>query len=170
MSNLIGIVTYSGFGKSTSIGKNEEIGIEGLNPKETVLFNVKGKSLPFRGWKKQYNGKISEGGNYAEIADSKTVNEIIGFIGEKRTDIHNVVIDDFQYLLAEQYMADALKSGFEKFSKLGKNIYDLLTTCGKLRSDINVFILTHSEEVKHGGQETYKIKTIGEQSCLYSLN
>lgn len=94
MANLVGIVTISGFGKSTSIGENKELEIEGLNPKETVIFNVKAKPLPFRGWKNFYKGKISEGGNYAEVADAKIINEIIQYISANRQDIHNIVIDD----------------------------------------------------------------------------
>lgn len=67
----------------------------------------------------------------------------------------------FQYLFSEQFMADALKTGFEKYSRLGKMIYDLLTTCARVREDITVLVLTHSEETKHGGVDSYKIKTIG---------
>lgn len=161
MANLVGIVTPSGFGKSTSIGKNEELGIAGLDPTETAIINVKSKPLPFRGWKNQYKGKISEKGNYAEIADTREVMNAVTYISSNRPDIKVVVIDDFQYLMAEQFMADALKSGFEKFSKLGKYIYDLLTTCSKVREDLTIIVLAHSEETKHGSTESYKLKTIG---------
>ena len=58
----IAIVGKSGTGKSTSYGQFPELGIKGLDPKETVIINVAGKDLPFRGWKKLYSGKITEGG------------------------------------------------------------------------------------------------------------
>ena len=48
----IAIVGKSGTGKSTSYGQFPDLGILGLNPKETVIINVAGKDLPFRGWEK----------------------------------------------------------------------------------------------------------------------
>lgn len=161
MATSIAIVTKSGFGKSTSIGKNEELGIEGLNPQETVIINVKGKPLPFRGWKKQYKGPISQGGNYVELADSKEIINIITYINTSRLEIKNIILDDFQYVMSEQFMNDALKTGYTKYSVLGKNIYDLLSAGNSCRENINFIVLTHSDEVKHGTEETYKIKTIG---------
>ena len=41
----IAIVGKSGTGKSTSYGQFPELGIKGLNPKETVSINVAGKDL-----------------------------------------------------------------------------------------------------------------------------
>ena len=46
--SAIAIVGPSGEGKSTSYGQVPELGIKGLNPKETVVINVAGKDLPFR--------------------------------------------------------------------------------------------------------------------------
>ena len=39
----IAVVGKSGTGKSTSYGQFPELGIKGLNPKETVVINVRGK-------------------------------------------------------------------------------------------------------------------------------
>lgn len=44
----IAIVGQSGEGKSTSYGQVPELGIKGLNPKETLVVNVAGKDLPFK--------------------------------------------------------------------------------------------------------------------------
>lgn len=161
MANGIAVVTVSGFGKSSSLGASQELGIKGLNPKETVIINVKGKPLPFRGWAKMYVPPISSGGNYYAGTDYVAIANILDHINVERHDIKNVVIDDFQYLLAEQFMQDALKTGYEKFSKLAKNAYDILSRGLNMRHDINFIILTHAEEVKHGLTETYKMKTIG---------
>ena len=43
------ILAKSGFGKSTSIGEIPELGIKGLDPKETYLISCVNKPLPFRG-------------------------------------------------------------------------------------------------------------------------
>ena len=94
--SAIAIVGNSGEGKSTSIGKNDELGIEGLNPAETVIINVADKDLPFRGWRKLYDGtkKISAGGNYTSTSNADTIAATIKLIVDKRPEIKNIVIDD----------------------------------------------------------------------------
>lgn len=92
----VGIIVAgdSGSGKSTSIGKIDELGIIGLDPKETVIINVKNKPLPFRGWKSQYGGKISEGGNYYASSNSEEIIRVMNYISMNRPEIKNVVLDD----------------------------------------------------------------------------
>lgn len=162
MSNAIAVITKSGFGKSTSYGNIPELGIVGLDPKETLLINVKGKPLPFKGWKKNYvpisADKPPTDENYLESTDPALLIKTMNFFSVNRPDIKNVIIDDCQYLMAEEFMTNALKTGYEKFSKMAKNMYDVINTGLKLRPDINFIILTHEEEVKDG---SFKMKTIG---------
>ena len=103
----IAVVGKSGTGKSTSYGQFPELGIKGLNPKETVVINVSGKDLPFRGWKKLYTGKVSEGGNYFESSDAVQIAKVIDYISSNRKDIKNIVIDDSQYIMAFEFMRRA---------------------------------------------------------------
>ena len=112
MATGILVLGDSGSGKSTSIGGVQELGIKGLDPKETVIINVKNKPLPFRGWKKQYSGKISEGGNYYASSNSEEIIKVIKYISANRPDIRNVVLDDFQYTMSEQFMKDAFEKGW----------------------------------------------------------
>lgn len=166
MSNAIAVVTESGFGKTTSLGNIPELGIKGLKPEETFVFNVKGKPLPFRGWKKMYTEvNIVSGppktGNYFNSCNPYDIIKIMQYIGANRPDIKNVVIDDYQYILCDEFMAQALKAGFDKFNKLSKNAYDVLNTGINLPAHINFFVLTHSEEIENSFQTSYKIKTIG---------
>lgn len=107
----IGIVGESGTGKSSSFGIVPEIGIKGLNPKESVIINVAGKDLPFRGWKKHYNGKLTEGGNYMESSDATQITKAIGYISESRPEVKNIIIDDAQYIMAFEFMRKAKESG-----------------------------------------------------------
>ena len=107
----IAIVGESGTGKSSSFGIIPEIGVNGLNPKTTAIFNVAGKDLPFRGWKKHYNGKLTDGGNYLESSDATQIAKAINYISESRVDIKNIVIDDAQYVLAFEFMRKAKESG-----------------------------------------------------------
>lgn len=167
MSNAVAIVTESGFGKTTAVGNIPELGIKGLDPKKTFFFNVKGKPLPFRGWKKMYRPidmskpPTVENGNYLNSCNPYDIMKVMNFIGANRPDIENIVIDDYQYILADEFMAQALKPGFDKFNKLSKNAYDVLNTGINLPDHINFYVLTHSEEIENSFQTTYKIKTIG---------
>lgn len=154
----IAVVGKSGTGKSTSYGQFPDIGIKGLNPKETVIINVAGKDLPFRGWKKLYTGKISEGGNYFENSDAAQIASAIQYISNSRPDIKNIVIDDSQYIMAFEFMRRAKENGYGKFADLGVNLGKVLDAAKNTRSDLKVYFLWHPEEEKETG---FKMKTVG---------
>lgn len=159
MARTIAIVGESGSGKSTSIGKAEEFGLIGLDPSETAVINVMDKDLPFRGSRGSYGKMISEGGNYASTTDGTVIVEILNHISENRPDIKNVVIDDWQYTMADELFAKIKKKGYDKFTEIAKHAYDVATIGKSLRRDLNLIVLTHSELDDKKG--CYKIKTIG---------
>lgn len=157
MASLIGVVGGSGTGKSTALGNHPTLGIKGLKPSETAIINVMSKPLPFKGWKQNYSGDVRSGGNYFAGTNSIDIINAIKFIDTSRPDIKNIVIDDMQYIMADQFMAKALVKGYEKFNKIGKDMYDVLNVSRQSRDDLTVFCLTHSES----GEDGLKIKTIG---------
>jgi hypothetical protein len=163
MSNSIAVVTESGFGKSTSYGHIPEYEIEGLPAEETLVINIKGKPLPFRGWRKLYTAidvtAPPTRGNYLETTDPALIIKTLNYFSANRPDIKNALIDDFQYVMAEEFMSNALKTGFDKYNKLAKNAYDVINAGLNMRPDMNFIILTHSETDKKDG--TMKMKTIG---------
>jgi hypothetical protein len=158
MAKTYCIVGASGSGKSTSLGKVESLGLIGLNPAETAIINVMDKPLPFKGSAASYNKAVSAGGNYAAVSDGIIILQVLQAINA-RPDIKNVVIDDFQYIMAEEFMAKALKKGYDKFNEIGKHAYDVISYGKKMRPDINFICLTHSELDANSGN--YKMKTIG---------
>ena len=166
MAKSVAIVADSGFGKSTALAKIDAIGHKGLDPKETLIVNVKNKPLPIKGWKnafKSIKGKEDlKTGNYLATSDYGVVIDTLNYFNQNRPEIVNVVIDDFQYIMADNFMKDALKSGFDKFNKLAKRTYDVLNAGINMREEVNFIILTHSEivETQNFGT-TYKMKTIG---------
>ena len=166
MAKSVAIVADSGFGKSTAIAKIEAIGHKGLDPKKTLVVNVKNKPLPIKGWKNSFkpinNKEDLKKGNYLATSDYGVIIDTINYFNEHRKEIINVVIDDFQYIMADNFMKDALKTGYDKFNKLAKRTYDVLNTGISMREDVNFIILTHSEivETQNFGT-TYKMKTIG---------
>lgn len=152
------IVGASGTGKSTSFGNIPELDIEGLDPKKTALINIMGKPLPFKNYTKMYSRKISDGGNYAAIIDSSVIIEALRYI-KTRQDIKYIILDDFQYVMANDFMNKALEKGFDKFSRIGKNTYDILMEGKNLRDDQHFICITHSELDAQAG--SFKVKTIG---------
>lgn len=152
MANTALILGESGTGKSTSL--------RNLNPKETFIINVLNKPLPFKGYKNVYKMVTPDGkeGNYYASNVYDRIRLVINKINNARPDIKTLIIDDFQYLMANEFMRRALEKGYDKFSEIGKNAYDLLEMLPKLREDLDVFILTHSECNESGKM---KIKTIG---------
>lgn len=166
MAKSIAVVADSGFGKSTALAPIEQLGHIGLDPKETLMINVKNKPLPFKGWKKHYTPiktKADLGtGNYLAASDYSVIIDTINYFDKNRLEIKNVVIDDFQYVMADNFMKEAMKSGFDKFNKLAKRTYDVLNAGINMRDDVNFIILTHSEIVETQDYGTgYKMKTIG---------
>lgn len=156
--SAIAIVGESGTGKSTSYGNLPEIQIEGLEPKETVVINVSGKDLPFRGWSKAYKGKITEGGNYMEDSSADNISKAIMYISKSRTDIKNVVIDDAQYILAFEFMRRAKEKGYEKFGDIGVNTSKIMEAARLAGPGLKVYFLWHPEGDNTGN---LKMKTVG---------
>lgn len=165
------VIAESGFGKSTSICPSEELGIKGLDPNSTFVVNVSNKDLPARGWKKLYKhiqGKDIASGNYLESNNSIEIAGLISILNEKKPEITNLVIDDFQYLMADYYMEKAKTSGFDKFADIGFAIGQIFKAITKFKG--NVIVLTHPEEVQGTFGTSYKAKTVGESFCPNSSN
>lgn len=150
-SKLIAIVGPSGTGKSTSVRT--------LNPKETFIINVARKELPFKGAEKLYN---LESKNYMEVDDINQITALLQQISEKAPHIKNIIMDDAIYSMSFLMMRKANEIGFGKFVTLAKDVTNLLTSARKLRNDLKVFYITHSETIEDNGNIVgQKIKTIG---------
>jgi hypothetical protein len=156
--SAIAVVGKSGSGKSTSIGNIPELNIKGLNPKTTVIINVAGKDLPFRGWKKVYGGDIKTDGNYIETSDADTISKIIKYISENRKDVTDIVIEDGQFIMSFEFMRRAKESGYGKFADIGVNMAKVLEASRNTRKDLKVYFMWHPEEDKDLG---YKMLTVG---------
>lgn len=148
MSIVTLIMGESGTGKSTSIRT--------LDPAETFIINVLDKPLPFKEFKKNYVQK--EGGNYLATDNCATILAALRAINEKRPTVKTIIIDDFQYIMANEFMRRAQESGWGKFTDIGQNAWKIVHECAKLRGDLSVFIMSHTETDSNG---RHKCKTIG---------
>jgi len=149
MSIVTMILGESGTGKSTSL--------RNLNPARTLLIQAIGKPLPFRSPNWQlYDEKINRNGNIVVSDQSiKIINDM------QRTARPVIVIDDFQYIMANEYMRrakDKDPNQYQKFVDIGKNTWDILNAASALPEGKHVYILSHIETTDMGRT---KIKTIG---------
>lgn len=152
MSNSILIIGESGSGKSTSI--------RNLDPKETFVINVLDKPLPFKGFRKSYTAfsDTTPEGNYYSTDNSSRIVALIKKIDTAMPHIKNIILDDWQYTMANAFMRRALEKGYDKFSELAKNAWEIISALNAVRSDICTFVLSHSD-VDQSGKS--RCKTIG---------
>ena len=161
MARGILIIGQSGTGKSTSVAT--------LDPKETFIINVQGKDMPFKGYLKNYQQvDIAAGppktGNMLVSDDAMVIKKVIEFVSENRPEIKSIVIDDWQYAAANEFMRKAADKGFEKFTSIGKNIWMIAELPKQLkRVDLDIFYLTHAESAfdDSTGSKFMKAKTVG---------
>jgi len=156
MAASVLVIAESGSGKSTSI--------ENLDPKETFIINVANKPLPFKGWKSKYIlwSKENPTGNLYSKADADSIVACMKYVSERRPEIKNIVVDDFQYMMGFEYMEKALEKGYDKFTKMAANLSKVATLPKDLRDDLTIFFLTHAEESTDiEGNRKLKAKTIG---------
>lgn len=150
MANLVMILGKSGTGKSTSI--------KTLDPEETVIINVLGKRLPFKGSNTLYN---AEKKNLFRIDEyQQLINLLQACNGQSQ--IKNVILDDAVYILRKEFFKRAKETGYGKFTELAQHFQQIVTTCEQMRNDINVFFIMHSEDIQSDKITTgYKVATVG---------
>ena len=151
MANIIMLLGKSGTGKSTSI--------KGLDSKETVVINVLGKRLPFKGSNALYNKENKN------IFQKETYTDIISLvqnISDKATYVKNIILEDLIYVMRKEYFSRAREVGYGKYTELAQHFQQIISTCEKLREDLNVFMILHSEDVQSDKTTTgYKVSTVG---------
>ena len=137
MGKKVLIIGESGTGKSASM--------RNFTKDELLIINVAAKDLPFKEPKGGFEKVNTD--NYRDIkkAIQNTYKKVI-------------VIDDTQYLMANEFMRRATEKGFDKFTEIAQNYWDLQQAINKLPDDVIVYELSHLERDQNGNE---KAKTIG---------
>lgn len=165
------VLATSGFGKSTSLGKIPELGINGLNPKETFLITVTNKGLPFRGWKNDYIhvpiGTPPTTGNFLISNNGEDIRKHIEYFVANRPEIINYVIDDTNYIMQDYYMDNALAKGYDVFKNIGFFMNGIFKAAYKIPQDKNFIMMMHYETEDDGFNKSYKAKTVGKAVDQY---
>jgi ABC-type dipeptide/oligopeptide/nickel transport system ATPase component len=151
MSNLVIVLGSSGTGKSTSI--------KTLKPEETVIMNVLGKDLPFKGSRTNYT---REKKNLVQSAKWDSISSMMQSISKNMPNIHNIVIDDAIYIMRTEFFDRSKETGFNKYNELADHFRRIISEGNNLREDITVFMMLHTESVEADGSVIgYKASTVG---------
>ena len=155
MAQLVFLVGKSGMGKSTSL--------RNLNPDETVIINTDQKALPF----KQFNLKYNEDKkNYKKTSDAVEVYKILNKVNSMEN-VKTVVIDTWSRIMTDDIMSQSFRAekGFDKWSKMAANQYDLINYINDgMRDDIIVYLMAHPET--HFDENGFSTERIGVQGKM----
>lgn len=139
------ILGESGTGKTTSL--------RNFDPADVLLIQTVKKPLPFRStaWKPA----TKENPDGALFACDKA-HQIIEAM--QRTAKPIIVIDDFQYLMANEFMRRSDERGYDKFTEIARHAWEVLMSANRLDDHKRVYILAHTQTDETG---RVKAKTIG---------
>lgn len=138
------ILGESGTGKTTSLRH--------IDASAALLIQAVPKPLPFKGnWK-----PITKGDPSGSIYVTDNSQNIVAAM--RRTARKIVILDDFQYVLANEFMRRNQEKGYDKFNDIGRNAWDILNAANNLPPDVRVYILAHVQTDESG---KVRAKTIG---------
>lgn len=163
------VLAKSGFGKTTSYCGREKLGIKGLDPKETYVIQCIGRAIPNRNYILTKSPEIKDlaTGNRVQVdvitgqERFKRVADILNAL--KTSPYKNIVIDDFNYLGQDYYMANAMKGGWDTPKQIGYGMGLIFDAFRGFPEDKNIICLAHYEEYrdKNGDSLSYRFKSIG---------
>lgn len=139
MSNVTLIIGESGSGKSSSI--------RNLNPEETFVISIIEKPLPFKLFKKNYMRLAPDGlsGNYFVSDDYSKIIKAINVINSKRHEIKYLILDDFQYLMCNEFIRRGTEKGFDKFTEIAQHTQATIQALTSCRDDLYCFVMGHND-------------------------
>ena len=141
------VLGESGTGKSTSL--------RNLDPNSTLVIQPINKRLPFRtsdwhAWNSETKvGQLVHSDNWQYICSVISAAPSYG-----KTQI---IIDDFQYVMAHEYMRRSDETGFKKFTEMANHIWSIVMACEKTPDNVSIYFMQHTETI----EGKIKAKTIG---------
>lgn len=147
----------AGHGKSSSL--------RNLPAERTGIINCDRKGLPLGGSRKRYVTVIENDipnlmkSNYVETAKPASVLKTLQ-VWETRKDIDYIIIDTITHMMAYEFMRTIMDKGFEKFSRLGKDVNDVLNAVRD--SSKYVAVMAHNDIAFDAeGQKVNKVRSFG---------
>ena len=148
------IIGRSGNGKTFSIKGFTD------TPDQIGVLSVEKGRLPFKS-----NIKVVRIPNYQNSPEFKTTAQIsaarYGYVqmAIRTAKSKTIVIDDSQYLMADEFFDRAKESGYQKFTDIALNFRNLIHYINELPDNDKIVYFLHHSEADQDGRE--KVKTIG---------
>ena len=168
------ILAPSGFGKTTSWAGREKLGIKGLDPKETYAIQCIGRGVPNPNYKLCPSNEIKDmaKGNRVQV-DSvtgldrfKRVADLLDAL--RKSPYKNIVIDDFNYLMQDYFMNNAMKGGWNTPKEIGFGIGLIFDAMKGYPENKHIYVCAHYEKTNdNDGTVTYQMKTTGKMVNEY---
>lgn len=138
MGVLVYVLGRTGTGKSYSMRNF---------PKDKLaVINVQGKILPFRG------------GASIEQTSTDDSTQILTALDEYANNYKSIVVDDYQYLMSNEFMRRAFERGYDKFTEIAAHAWNIADKVRSLPTDTIVYIMCHTDTDSEGVE---RLKTIG---------
>lgn len=144
MARKILVLGQPGTGKST--------GIATLNPAETFIICPDEKDLPFKGWKTKYKTTFTTDSkldlsntNFFKTTKPSIVLSLLNKIATDLKHIKVVVLDTITLMMVSEFMDKMKEKGFEKYSDMAMDTYNVLKAIDGLRDDLTVIVIAHVE-------------------------
>ena len=157
----------SGFGKTTSWAGREKLGIKGLDPKTTFVVQCIGRGVPNPDFRLAPEPEIKYNRVQVDTITGldrfKKVAEFIESFKNPNNPYKNLIIDDFNYLSQDFYMANAMKGGWDTPKQIGYGMGLIFNAMKGCPENKNIICCAHYEEYKdkNGDSISYKFKTTG---------
>lgn len=174
----------SGFGKSLGFFGSERRGIKGIMSKGVMIVRCSGKAVAVGNKKeifKEYsyesdydkiNYKELFSGAYNTISVTQcqinarfgvVANIVKTFNATKGNGIDILIIEDFNYLAQDFYMANARKGGWDCPKNIGLGMATIFAEIDKVELGRRVYVTSHydTETDENGNIKQIKMKTIG---------
>lgn len=142
------ILGESGTGKSASM--------RNLDSTKTVIIQAVSKPLPFRNEFSKFNKTDNPSGTIVATDDSNSIISAMNYFAT--SGCKTIIIDDFQYVMANEFMRRSQETGFTKFTDIARHAWEVITAATNLPEDVKVYFLSHVQSDEQG---MTKAKTIG---------
>ena len=149
MAKTILICGKTGTGKTSAIRT--------LDPKETVIFRVINRTLPFK-----FAGKY--GKEQKNLFSTPSYEDVLKALkwANAQPNVKNIIITDGTYIIRQEYFKLANQKGYDKYTAFAMHMQQILKAIQELRDDIKVFMEYHVESVMtDSGAVEHKPSTVG---------
>ena len=139
------ILGTPGTGKSTSL--------RNMDPAKTLLIQAVRKPLPFRTKAWGYLDKDNPKGNIIVADNGARICDLMS-----RTSRKVICLDDSNYVMSNAFMRRATEKGYEKFTEMAQETFNIFETAANLANDVRVYIFAHTQTTEDG---ITRFKTVG---------